>query len=344
MLHKRYNMLLITLLFILVFGGIVTTQEQTIPQEKISLQYDWVKGKNYQYRMTQEMCIKMEMPGMPESQETITKQVFTLSQEVKDVNDQGLATIELKHESIQGEVDNPMMGKTSFDSTKEEDRKRVEIDPRLAIYALYLKMIGKPITMKMDPQGKIIEVKGLTEMMQDIIKESPAVEMFKDMFTDKYFKDMLQQCFVLLPEEPVAKGDSWENPFELPILSFGTCKGNVTSTYQGKQSILRSTTKDESVGQRECAKIDQTAIMTFSIAPNSPLGMMPDMKLEVDKSTGTIYFDLEEGIIVKSKVKIEMTGTITMTMPEMQDEETDEPVKMELQMKIEGIIRMELIE
>lgn len=332
MLQKKHTIVIMAVLCTLFFGGMVIAQEETIPQEKIRLQCDWVKGKAYQYKMIQELFMAMEIPGMPEPQETIIKQTLTFSQEVKEVNDQGIATIEFKHETIQAEVDNPMMGKTSFDSTKEEDHKRVEMDPRLAIYAFYLKIIGKPITMKMDPQGKIIEVQGLTAMTQDIVKKNPALETFKDMFTDDYFKNMLQQCFALLPEEPVGEGDSWENPFELPILSVGTCKGTGTFTYQGKQFI----------GQRECAKIDQTAVMTFSVAPNSPLDMIPDMKLEVGKSTGTIYFGLEEGITIKSKVKMEMTGT--MAMPGMEDKETGEPATMELQMKIKGIISMELID
>lgn len=162
------------------------------------LKWAWTKGQTINYKNATDANVDLITPQGPMKQTVAMSMVMNLV--VKEVAEDGAATIETKYTSAKIDMEVPMMGKMSYDSaSKEQD----ENNPMAAIGSA----LNKTFTMVVEPSGKIRSVKGLADLMGDLGQMGP-------MFSEEAMKANLEQSFYVLPDKPAAKGDTWTRTSE----------------------------------------------------------------------------------------------------------------------------------
>lgn len=82
---------------------------------------------------------------------------------------------------------------------------------------------GKEFTMKVDEEGKVLEVKGFEQIIHAMVdsigmNEDMRNQMnisLKDQFNEQTIKDQFAQVFTIFPNKEVKVGDSWEKSFQM---------------------------------------------------------------------------------------------------------------------------------
>ncbi|AWM41946.1 hypothetical protein GobsT_69220 [Gemmata obscuriglobus] len=135
--------------FALAFLGAAPVLAQPAPAAP---RFKWEAGKVHTYRVVQQTIVKEtvldEKSEKPVATEAKTSLVLVRKWTVKDVDKQGVATLEMSIAEMKQEFRQPDGSTTTTDSAKPEDAKAM---------AEYL---NKPIvTVRIDAQGKLVEVK-----------------------------------------------------------------------------------------------------------------------------------------------------------------------------------------
>ena len=180
------------------------------------------KGKTYEYNMDYDMEQNMQDQEI----NTNLKGNYTLDVTADDGN---IKTLKTTYQRIAMNV--AMPGRTmSIDSDKVDTASKGEInDPGQLMNAMFSALKGKSFMMKVDKEGKVLEVSGLTELAQAMVSSmnlkpemrSMAQQAFSQQFNEQSVKDMFSQSFNIFPNKPVKAGDTWEKSFSgsatLPI-------------------------------------------------------------------------------------------------------------------------------
>lgn len=267
-----------------LFAAAVLAQEGTV-EEKIELAWKFKKDQKLEYVQSRSSIqttsgpMQMKSTGMEEQGTAL---------QVLEVDEAGTATFQQKFTRIKLSQETPM-GKQEFDSAKKEDLEKAKEDPDLKIYAA---MLEKPITLKMDKNGNILDVKGYEELFTEALKGNPNAEAAKEMFSNDAYKKIAQAGYSTLPAEPVAKGDSWNVKNDIPLGMAGNMKMELKLTLEGT----------ETVGERLCARI-KMELVEFALEG----GMLAGATVSRKDGTGTFLFDIAEGIMVKTETKINFT-------------------------------------
>ncbi|MCW5766699.1 MAG: hypothetical protein KIT68_12070, partial [Phycisphaeraceae bacterium] len=207
--------------------GLLALSAGAVAAEPVTLKYKWVKGEVIAYRMTQDTATEMKgLPGMGDQKGT-QKQIMGTRMEVKDVADDGAATVETTFESVKLTMEQPGMGAMSYDSEKPGDGAG---NPFAASFGA---MIGERITFVIMPDGSVRKAEGMDKIIKKMAeamdKENPGMgamvaDQLKGSFGDDAMRRTYEQAMKILPEKPVSAGDSWTTNFDQPLPMMGTMK------------------------------------------------------------------------------------------------------------------------
>ncbi len=206
---------------------------------KLDLRLHFEKGQTFRCTVTWKST-QLEWQGMIEVERTESSEA-TQTLEVLAVDEEGVATIKVT------------IDRTAF---KREDQSGVmeydsEHPPDEApLWALHDQaMIGRSYTLKVSPNGEVLEVEGgdaIREAVTDALPEDETLraritDQVMRNVTDKALKDKLWRVFLpgFRPDEPVAVGDSWAPiPLQRKIVkntcTLASCEdGIATVVYEG---------------------------------------------------------------------------------------------------------------
>ena len=183
-------------------------------KDTTSFRFNLQKGKVYEYNMDYDM--EQEMQG----QEINTNLKGNYTLEVT-ADDGKVKTLKTTYQRMAMNV--AMPGRTmSIDSDKTDTSSKGEInDPGQLMNAMFGALKGKSFTMKVDREGKVLEVTGLNELAQAMVNsmnlkpdmKPMAQQAFSQQFNEQNVKDMFSQSFHIFPNKPVKVGDTWEKSF-----------------------------------------------------------------------------------------------------------------------------------
>lgn len=153
--------------------------------------FKWEAGKTLTYRVVQQTTVtettldeKTEKPRTGEAKTSLT---LVRKWTVKDVDKQGVATLEMSISEMKNEFRQPDGSTSVTDSSKPEDAKAMAA------------FLNKPIvTVRIDPQGKLVEVKEA--------KGSSAARLHAEL-----------PFRVVLPDAAAEAGATWERPFAVKL-------------------------------------------------------------------------------------------------------------------------------
>lgn len=189
------------------------------------------------------------------NQEMKTKQTMdmNISMNILDVDKDKNVTISYTYDSMKIFMESA--GKViAYDSMQDNSSN--------PLHGIYSGILGKSFTTKLDNKGKVIEVKGLNEIVTSVINNVPGTQQqkqglkdnLKQSFSDEAIELMMQQNMNNYPPQNSKVGDSWENEMKLnvifPMVIMNKCKllGEKDGLLQiGMQSTISADTQNNPV-------------------------------------------------------------------------------------------------
>jgi hypothetical protein len=249
------------------------------------------------YKMLTKTVQEVEQKVMGISTKTSSSTEMYIKNEVTAVDEQGVAAVKATYERVKTETENSMMGKQTFDSKSAPEN--VPMESRS-----YMAMIGRSIYFKVDKRGTVTEVSGIDSLFDAILSAvtdgQGGLEMetmkqtLKMTFGDEGMKSMMQSSSLQFPDVLVAEGDTWGKQ----IGSMANIPLNIDVTYK----------VDHIDGEKVVLSFDGK--ITSDKDKAMDLGLM---QMQMDMSgdyEGTSELDRSTGLIIKTEVKQNMSGTM----------------------------------
>jgi hypothetical protein len=222
-------------------------------QAQVTLRYKFKEGEELHYDMEQKMDMKMNVGGNNIAMKI--HQQLELSWKVTKVDPDGSAQLTQKIESIKMTMDTPM-GKVEYDS---QSNKEPQGQIGQTVGPIFNALAGSEFTSTMDPRGETSNVK-IPEKVLEVIKSKLAgVPGMADMFSPESLKRMINQGGLVIPKEPVTKGQPWTKKMDVKM-PFGAMKVTNTMTYEGPAN-------------GGLQKIAISPVVAMEADPNAPIKM-----------------------------------------------------------------------
>ncbi len=293
------------LLFIMSLTTVVTIEScQTAKSVTASkmLKFNLEKGKGYDY----EMIINMDQEIMGQKMQMDMSNYYSMDVVEDDGNTKTITSkidrfkIKMNGGGMNLEVDTD---KPLPESGEMTDNKK---NPLKMLNHLFGAIRGQRFTMKVDAEGKILNVEGFENMAKLLadsldLNEKDRQDMMKQFdgqFNAKSTKDQFERFFYIFPNKEVKVGDSWQKN----TAASGPMGGKYTSTYkvteiEGEMVTLEETTKVESDNEKMNMKGDIKGVLVVDSKSGLVVTADQDMKLASD--AGGMKFE----IIGKTKIK-----------------------------------------
>jgi hypothetical protein len=181
----------------------------------------------------------------------------------------------------------------------------------LTKFANYDALVNNPFNLRVDKTGNILEIYKTDRIVSRFLelqnlKDSVTTEEkngLREQISQGAIKPLLSQIFRKLPEEVMAKDSSWtisQQPF--PFLVF-----QLQNNYKYKIESLKEFEDDK------VAVIDAGLDSKVTGEPKvTEQGISYEFKRPTSEASGTIYFNIEEGYVVKSTIKSKTSISFTM--------------------------------
>jgi hypothetical protein len=251
-----------------------------------TLRYKYKEGDKLEYVIDQDQKMAMNVLGMDVDMNV--NSVMEATYQTMKVDENGSAKIKVTFTRVKMSMKGPM-GNVDIDSNDKNEPD----DPVGQILAQAVKaMAGLEMTFTVDSLGEVKDTKVAAGAL-DKLKKIPGADAFGgNMLNADTMKSMLQNNMVL-PKEPVQKGDSWSQKMNTKM-AMGKISGETKYTYNG-----------------ETEKNGQT-LAKIAVKPNVKIEPDENAKVQVKvKNTsgkGYAFFDNKLGRIA------ETTNETTMQM------------------------------
>jgi hypothetical protein len=247
-----------------------------------TLRYKFKKGEQLHYEMEHKIAMSTSFGGRDFSFDL--GQTIDMTWNVADVDAAGKAKMTQKITRIRCTMDGGAAGKIEYDS---KDDKEIGGEIGKIMSPLFRALAGAEITLAMDAQGKVSDVK-LSENLAKAGKNlPPAAAAFAEMLSEDSLKRMIDQSGLRLPDGPVAKGKSWNQQFEMKSAG-GKMNVATTNTYEGPV-------------KRDGKELERVAIqpkLTLEADPGSPA----KVTLKSQDAKGSAYFDNAAGRLMATNM------------------------------------------
>ncbi|MDR2129711.1 MAG: DUF6263 family protein [Odoribacteraceae bacterium] len=276
-------------------------------QEKETLSLNLTKGETYTQTLALANVILQQIMGQ---QVKIDMNMnIELSYLVKEKN-ATFYDLELVYKRLETKAVMPGVSQTASSDNEVNSDSRV-------LNAL----VNKPIQVKMDMKGKVLEVSGLEAIFASITSGSTTqLTQLKAIFGDEALKQNIQNAMAFLPDHPVAEGDSWVQ--ELTQNLGLTIKTVTTYTYRGSKdgfwnitgnSTLAVPNKDEYFelnGIQMKSDMQGTAVSELKLDKANGWIVAGNTKLKIK---GTTHVKAREGMPGDMSMNMDMENATTYT-------------------------------
>lgn len=176
--------------------------------EKVRLELNLEKGQTFNRVNKMEQEISMKMMGMANDMEQ--NMDFYIKQEVVNVEASGIAEIKVTYDRISYNIYMSMLGTSmEYDSDKDDS---TEDNPMAAAMG---PLVGSSFTMMMDKTGKVVDIKGMEEIMDKMGESVGAAGDMSSTFDADNMKKTMQNMMAIYPDVLVGEGDTWGAQTEL---------------------------------------------------------------------------------------------------------------------------------
>lgn len=271
------------LLVIAVLVTIISIPSCKSPRSGKVLKFNLEKGKTYDY----ELIWDMDQQMMGQESKINISGGYTI-----DVTEDNNNVKTLKAVYRDFKMYMKMMGmEINIDTDKPAEplsQEDIKANPLGMISRMFTGIKGKEFTMKVDGEGKVLEVSGFEQIvngMVDSLQVGDDIKMqmrasLKDQFNEQNIKDQFAQVFTIFPNKEVKVGDTWEKSWQMG--------GRMPAKYTTKYSV-----KD----------IEGDHV---SLAAQTNIGSDdPEMKIKGNQ-TGNLLVDSKTGLVINAEFNQDM--------------------------------------
>lgn len=294
----------------LIGVAVLASAGAALAQDAVTLKYKWNKGDVLHYRSVQDTTGKMAAMGM--ERKTSQKQEFVHRLEVKEVGDDGAATLDMVVVSVKASMDQGTGTPGEYDSSKSGEELYVgppQLRPMMETMGM---LVGEHTTMVVDGMGSVRKVEGMNKVVEKMLAKmgsaNPIVARnLRNTMGDEAVRGNMEQFFKVLPEKAVKPGDTWSSTFEQSSPGMGgRMKVDSDWTFAGPEALNGT------------AGVKMTSVMKIDVAPakeGEETGLAPGMKMTVTdgKGSGESYFDPKAGQLLKAVVNMNLPIEISMS-------------------------------
>lgn len=279
--------------------------------EKIQYQMRFKAGEKYYLRMVTEQKISQTISGQVQNiEQTIG---LGCDFDVENVEPNGNAWVSYTYRWAKY-VKKGAGGSVEYDSSKKD----LSATPMAQGFAAILE---ETFSLKITPQGRVEEVRGLQTVRSNVGKKLPEGPMrevmmmgLKQFINEEGIKEMTESSMAIYPEKPVGIGDSWKKTAVLT---------------QGAAMTI----------ENECILKDRKNGISFieiksdiKSNPKAEPVAMGSTKVSYElsgKQQGLIEIEESTGRLIRSKTNQEVSGQIKVKVAGQQSQETSVPVKID---------------
>jgi len=325
---KRIGILL-TILLVAFFSITQSVTAINVPRplvqlqqndEKIQYQMRFKAGEKYYLRIVTEQKVSQTISGQKQNIEQTMGLGYDF--DVKSVEPNGDAWVSYTYRWTKF-IQSGAGGKVVYDSSE----KGLQAPPMAQGFAALLE---ESFSMKITPQGRVEEVKGLQDVRKNVEKKLPEGPMkeammvgLKQFINEEGIKELTENSMAIYPEKPVGIGDSWRK--------------TVTLT-QGAAMTLENEwiLKDRKNG---VSFIEVRSNIKSN--PKAEPTIMGSTKVSYElsgKQKGLIEIEESTGRLIRSKTNQEASGQIKVELAGQKSQGQTIPVK------IDGVVTCEMTE
>ena len=203
---------------ITVLVTIISIQSCKSPAAGKVLKFNLEKGKTYDY----EMIWDMDQQMMGQDSKINISGGYTI-----DVTDDNNNVKTLKAAYSNFKMYMKMMGmEINIDTEKPGEplsQEDIKANPLGMMSRMFAGIKGKEFTMKVDEEGKVLEVSGFEQIVNGMVDSLDVTEdikmqmraSLKDQFNEQNIKDQFAQVFTIFPNKEVKLGDTWEKSWQM---------------------------------------------------------------------------------------------------------------------------------
>ncbi len=275
-------------------------------QDKLDFKLNLEAGTGYIFTMDVDQTITQTVE---DEQQTLVQQMLVAwDYDVLNKNKAGEAEIGLTYRRVKVSQDYGHQ-QSEYDS----DNPPAYLDPSMKGLAA---LPGSQLRVRFDRGGKVLEIKGIDEMLDKMIKsmelpDSPQKEMVIDNLRTQFGRDAMEQSLEQIagfyPSKPVSIGESWNT------------KLNMTS---GFPMTISSdyTLKSRADG---VATIDVISRIASDSSSNTMTMGLLTMAYNIDGGQdGVITVDESTGLPVKSELSLQFSGSVRVSGVPDQEPQT----------------------
>ncbi|MDX1946055.1 MAG: DUF6263 family protein [Pirellulaceae bacterium] len=189
-----------------------------------------------------------------------------------------ILTVKQKVKRIVLKLNSPAAGAIEFDSQAQANL----IGPARTVAATVSPLVGAEIEITLDRRGQVTGVKPLGEAAEKLLAGGKDDE---GAGSAQAIQQLLRQPLAILPEKPVAIGDSWTTTSDLAA-AVGKFQQEIVSTLAGEVEE----------GGQKLLKIDQK----WTLTPADPAAK-PKLTLKSHQQTGTLLFAAAAGRLASAE-------------------------------------------
>ena len=298
-----------------------TSEIKTIPvsnpYEPFSLKYTFEKGKKYQYRISSLTSdIETMKTDSTKTQNFKQNSVYILELSPLETDQEG--TIELSAVISSIKIEAWVDGKkiTYESGTVKDSMEKIK-------YSQYEALVKNPFSIRVSKIGEILEIMRVDKIVNKFSEinvkasamNSEQKASLKTNFINGILRPLFIQIFRQIPDHSIAKDTTWsitQPPAEAMVFKLET------------KNIYKISSL-EKFGDDKIAIIEGS-IKTIITGNNKAVnqGVSYDFTKPAITASGKIYFNINKGIIIKSKVNTKTIMHFTMEAPSPKGTERGE--------------------
>ena len=300
-----------------------TATPEAIPKqpdvsEKLQLRLSVPKGQTYRMRFTTDQTITQ----MTEGQSAVTQQTLRFDYTFTSTQDAiaGNTVLDVTYDAIFYEQSGPL-GSFSYDSANPP----AEVPLQAKGFAA---MLGKGFSMVVSPEGEVLEVQGVDQMIEDVIADlgapdDPAlaslIDSLKQQFGDEALKEGMGNILVPFPIAALSVGDTWTTHQELSV-GFPMIEDSTWTLIAREDGV---------------ATLGVSSIISPDLqAEPMQLGGVTMLYAIGGTQEGTVQVDERTGWTIASDLVQSFSGEMTLTMGET---EVKTPITLEATARVETL-------
>lgn len=299
---KNIKLILIVFCTSVVVGSIYSCQSTKSSTAAKLLKFNFEKGKGYDYELITNM--DQEIMG----QNIQMDMSFYYSMDVKE-DDGNTKTITTSIDRFKMKA-----GAMGFNIDVDSDKPLPSLgltekgeDPMKILNTLFGAIKDQKFSMKVNAEGKVLEVSGFENMAKKIVdslgideaEKEKMMQQFSKQFNAEQMKNQFERTWYIFPNKEVKVGDTWEKNTSLGNDELGG--GKYKSTYkvtdiEGNMVTLEENTEISS----EKGDVEMKGEITGTIVVDSDTGLI----VKADQDMTLKPTEKGKGFEIKAKTKI----------------------------------------